>query len=93
MSTGATTSSVGRAKFRKFVTTCPMRVGLVADALHERAELRRQPIEVEQPGVPVDRGQPVAELVRDAGGQLPEPRQAVLQAQLLFQVHDLAQIA
>ena len=75
------------------MTTCAQRVGLVADALHVGAEVRRQPLEVEQPRVAVDRGQPVAELVRDAGRQLPEPRQAVLEPQLLFELHDLAEIA
>ena len=40
----------------------------------------------------MDGRQAVAELVGDAGGQLAEPRQAVLQPQLLFELHDLAQI-
>ena len=40
----------------------------------------------------MDGRQAVAELVRDARRQLAEPRQAVLQSQLIFEVHDLAEI-
>ena len=40
----------------------------------------------------MDRRQPVAELVGDAGGELAEPREAVLQPQLLFEIDDFAQI-
>ena len=40
----------------------------------------------------MDRRQAVAELVRDPGGQLAEPRQAVLQPQLLFELDDVAEV-
>ena len=40
----------------------------------------------------MDRGQAVAELVRDARGQLAEPREAVLQPQLIFQLDHVAEI-
>ena len=38
----------------------------------------------------MDRGQAVPELVRDAGRQLAEPGQAVLQPQLLLELDDRA---
>ena len=93
MSTGASASSAGRAKFRKLVTTWPSASVSSRMPCDVRPEFRRQPFEIEQPRVAVDRRQPVAELVRDAGGQLAEPRQAVLQPQLLLEIHDLGQVA
>ena len=41
----------------------------------------------------MDRGEAVPEFVRETGGQLPEPRKAVLESQLLFQLHDRAEIS
>ena len=48
--------------------------------------LRRQRLRIDQPAVAVDRRQAVAELVRDAGGQLAEPRQRLLEPQLLLEL-------
>ena len=88
----ASVSSVGLAKFRKLVTISPSASVSCADARDVRTVVLRQALEIEQPGVAVNRRQAVAELVRDARGQLAEPRQAVLQPQLLFELHDLAEI-
>ena len=51
-----------------------------------------QHVEIEELAVAVDGGQPVAELVRDAGRQLADRREAVLQPQLLFEIFDSGQI-
>ena len=40
----------------------------------------------------MNRRQPVPEFVREAGGQLAEPRQRFFQAQLLFELDDRGQI-
>ena len=69
------------------------RLGLVADALHVGAKVSRQAFEIEQPAVAVDRREPVAELVGDAGGHLAEPSEAVLQPELFFELHHFGQIA
>ena len=68
------------------------RLGLLADAHDVRPEVSRQPLEIEQAAVAVDRREAVAELVRDAGRQLAEPREAVLEPQLLFELHHVAEI-
>ncbi len=62
------------------------RIGFLPDAVHVGAIGLGQRVGPEQPAVAVDRGQAVAELVRDAGGQLPQPRQRFLEPQLLFQL-------
>ena len=85
-------SCAGRAKFRKLVTTCAERLGLGANAFDVRPVGVGQRVEIEQLAVAVNRRQPVAELVRDAGGQLADRRQAVLQPQLLFEILDRRQI-
>ena len=41
----------------------------------------------------MDGREAVAELVRDAGGHLAEPREAVLQPELLLELHHLGEIA
>ena len=64
------------------------RFGLGANAFDVGSKRRGQGIEIEQTAVAVNRGQAVAELVRDAGGQLAHPRQAVLQAELLLECDD-----
>ena len=51
-----------------------------------------QRIRIEQPSVAMNRGEPVPELVRQAGGQLAEPRQRFFQAQLLFELDDRGQV-
>ena len=55
-----------------------------------RTEYVRQRVEIEQTRVPVNGREPVAKLVRDAGGQLADLRQAVLQAQLLLHLDERA---
>ena len=56
-------------------------------------EVGGQPFQIEQPAVPVNRGEAVPELVRDARGQLAEPCEAVLQPQLIFEIRDLTEVA
>ena len=51
-----------------------------------------QRVEVEQLAVAVDRREAVAEFVRDAGGQLADGREAVLQPQLLLELLHRGQI-
>ena len=92
ISTGASASSVGLAKFRKFVTTSAEGVRFVADALHVGLELGGKARRIEQATVAVNRRQTISKLVSDPGGQFAESRQAVLQTQLLFEVHDLREV-
>ena len=77
-----------RAKFRKLRDDLAERLRLVADAVHVGRVVGGQPLEIEQPRVPVDGRQAVAELVRDPRGQLADLRQAVLQPQLLLELDD-----
>ena len=82
----------GLAKLRKFVTTWPS--ASVSSRMPCTYGLKSagSALEIQQPAVAVDRGQAVAEFVRDAGGQLAEPGEAVLQPQLLFEIDDFAEI-
>ena len=93
MSTRASASCVGLGEVQEVGDHLAEGFGLVANALHILLELRRQPFEIEQARVAMNRREAVAELVSDAGGHLAEPREAVLQPQLIFEVRDLAQIA
>ena len=81
-------SCVGRAKLRKFVTTS--RIASVSARMPSTygRNAGGNAFEIEQAAVAVNGGQPVAELVRDAGGELADPRQAVLQPHLLLERHD-----
>ena len=76
----------GRANFRKFVITWPRAsVSCRMPSTYGRYA-SGSASGSQQPAVAVDRGQAVAEFVRDAGRQLPQPRQGVLEPQLLFQL-------
>ena len=67
-------------------------LGLFADALHIGPEIHWQPLQIEQSAVAVDCRQTVPELVRNARRKLAETREAVLQAQLILEIGDFAQI-
>ena len=60
------------------------RLGLGSDAFDIGPVRRRQRIQIEQLAIPLNRRQAVAEFVRDAGGELPDRRQTLLQTQLLL---------
>ena len=68
------------------------RLGFGANAFDVRPELGRQRFEIQQPAVPVNRGQPVAKLVRDAGRQFTDAREAVFQPHLLLERDHRGQI-
>src|SRR5215208_2835368 len=68
------------------------RLGLLTDALDVWLVLRRHGFDLDQSAIAMNRREAVAELVREAGGQLTEARQRLFQAQLLFQLHDRRQI-
>ena len=57
------------------------------EKLHEMA-----PLQIEQPAVTVDGRETIPEFVRDAGRKFAKTRETVFQAQLIFEIRDLAQI-
>jgi hypothetical protein len=70
----------------------PERLGLLANAFDIRLVGRGQRRRIDEPAITVDRRQAVAKFMRDAGGQLADPREAVLQPQLLFQLDDVRKV-
>ena len=74
------------------VTTLPERLRFLPDAVDIRPVLAGSSLRIDQAAVAVNRRQAVAELVRDAGGQLAEARQRLLQPQLLLELDDVGQV-
>ncbi len=68
------------------------RRGLLADGLDVGPIAIGQLRRIEQARIAVDGRQPVPELVREAGGQLTDARQRLLQAQLLLELHHFRQV-
>ena len=68
------------------------RVGFVADAFDTLAILRVEIVDFDEPRISMDRGETVPELVRQAGGQLAQTGQRVLEPQLLFELGDRREI-
>ena len=91
-STRASDNCVGRAKFRKFVTTAPSASVSCRMPSTYGWYCGGQRGGIDQLAVAVDRRQAVAKLVRDPGGQLAEPCQRFLQPKLLFEMRDRGEI-
>ena len=64
----------------------PERLGFLTDAVDVGPVGRRQRVGANQAAVAVNRREPVAELVGDAGGELAHTRQRFLQPQLLLEL-------
>jgi len=70
----------------------PQRLGFLTDAVDVGPVTRRQILGANQAAVAVNRRQPVAELVGDAGGELAHARQRFLQPQLLLELDDRREV-
>src|SRR5436190_19388466 len=82
----------GAREIEKIRDDLAERFGFSPDALDIRAIRLRQRIEIEELAVAVNRREAVAEFVRDAGRQLADGREAVLETKLLLEIFHGRQI-
>ena len=79
-------------KVQEVIDHLAERLGLLPDTLDVRQLASRQPVEIQEPTVTMNRGEAVAEFVRESCRQLAEPGQAVFESELLLQIDDGRQI-